>query len=384
MKKIILLCLLITFSLFISLAEIVSVPGYNFSINPLEGWKLQPYESDSTLSWFSDVDNIALSVTSWTGSEFTDIKKMFDELTVGFKAYGDCVLFTFLGFEGAIGEVGFEVGGRDNKGWMIFLNGEDFDYYLSAFTLIENYEKSYSEIQSVLDSFSPGESGELNPGPISAFLNQSPSRTLKKYTVDFFDHPLTISISDYDFTTAQSIIEREADIMLNYSNKPKLFYNAWKRYYQIIFRDNYSRLDPLFKSLYPYFSGNKYSDYELVEILMFWIQGYTYQRKLEWNSDLLNPLEASINKIGDCDTRSLILGILLHKFHVESILLASEKVKHAILAVNCPGDGYKYTYQDEEYLTLELTSKALIGEIKESIRDPELWTPMAMEYSNGF
>ena len=44
----------------------------------------------------------------------------------------------------------------------------------------------------------------------------------------------------------------------------------------------------------------------------------------------------------------------------------------------------KNKYKGKKYLTVELTTKALIGEIKESISDPSLWTPVEMEYSNGY
>lgn len=364
--------------------EVIGVPGYNYSIFPLEGWELQPYESDHELSWLSERDNIILTLSAWAGDRFPDITTMFNEIESNLSAYGDCVKFNYLEFEGAIGEVGFILNDREYKGWMIFLNGEEHDFHFLSYTLLENYEGCYNEIQSVLDSFSYGDAGQYNPGPISAFLNESPSKVVQNHTLDFFDHPLSLAISDYDFSTAQSVIEREATIMTNYSNDPDLFYEAWKRYYQIIFRDNYSRLDPLFNALYPYFANDKYDDQGLTEILMFWIQGYTYERSLESKSDLLNPLEASAKKLGDCDARSLILGILLHKFGIESLLLTSNKVKHAILAVDCPGEGYKYSYNDKDYIGVELTTKALIGEIKESITDPALWTPVEMEYTNGF
>lgn len=362
----------------------MSVPDYDYSINPLEGWLLQPFENTSELSWYSSNQSIALSVLAFSGETYSDITTMFNDLTKEYDASGSFVKFQYLGFECTIGEITFKLGGETNKGWILFLNGSNFDYQISSFSRIESYEDNINEIQSVIDSFSPGKKGAINSGPISMFLNESPSKIIKNFPVDFFGNTLIVSGSEYDFENAQSIIEREANIMQNYSHDRKNFYNAWKRYYKVIFRDNYSRLEPLFVALYPYFADNKYTDYNLVELLMFWIQGYTYERSLESESDLLNPFEASTLKLGDCDTRSLILGILLNKFGVENILLTSEKVKHAIIAVDCPGDGMTYEYKGKKYLMVELTTKALIGEIKESFADPALWTPVEMEYLNGF
>ncbi|MBN2618346.1 MAG: hypothetical protein JXR64_08570, partial [Spirochaetales bacterium] len=101
-------------------------------------------------------------------------------------------------------------------------------------------------------------------------------------------------------------------------------------------------------------------------------------------SDLLNPLEAALYRVGDCDARSLVLGLLLKKFGIESLLLTSEIAKHAIIAVDIPGDGLNYKYNGKEYLEIELTKKTLIGEIDESISNPDIWTPVEMGYTNGF
>ncbi|QEN04845.1 hypothetical protein EW093_09055 [Thiospirochaeta perfilievii] len=365
-------------------SELVSVPEFNYSINPLEGWNIQPYSDGSELSWLSSDNNIALYASAWRGDKFSTLRDMFQSLTKDYDAYGSIVPFDYLGNESGIGEIELNINSIPHKGWALFINGDDFDYYLISFTLSQNYEEFTSEIQSVVDSFSFGELGALSPGPISSFVDNSPSREFKKYNIDFFGHSLTVSASEYDFGTTQALIEREAIIMENYSHDPKNFYNAWVRYYQIIFRDNYSRLDPLFNSLYPYFADNKYSDYEIVEILMFWIQGYKYDRTLESRSDLINPLEASLTKMGDCDSRSLVLGILLHKFGIENILFTSEKVKHALIGVSCEGEGYSFDIEGKKYLAVELTKKSLIGEIDESFKDLKLWTPVKMEYTNGF
>ncbi len=375
---------LLLISLTCAYAEIVGVPLYDYSVYPLEGWKLQEYEDASTLSWLSDDNAVAFTVTSWSGETFSDVKTMFADVTKGFNAAGDCVPFEYLQQEAVIGEITFPIGDKNHKGWLLLINGEKFDYYLLGFTLEVSYVDNYSEIQSAIDSFSMGSEGALSPGPITTFLNASPNKTEKSFEVDFFNNPLNVNASISEFETAQTVIEREANIMLNYSNDPAGFYNAWTRYYEIIFRDNYTRLDPLYAALKPYFGGDKYTDYELTELLMFWIQGYTYEREPTKESDLLNPLEASLKKTGDCDARSLVLGILLHKFSIESVLLTSEKVQHALLAVNCEGDGATYNFEGKEFLTVELTSQSLIGEIKKSMADPKLWTPISMGYSNGY
>lgn len=362
--------------------EIVTVPKYNYSVYPLEGWALQEYSDDSELSWLSNDNGVAFSIASWSGEVFLDIDDMFHEVTSGFNASGDFVRFDYLNRNCAIGEITFVTNNKEHKGWILLIDGSDFDYYLSAFSLLENYNDKYSEIQSALDSFAIGKNGELLPGPMTTFLDATPTKKNSIYTIDFFGQELKVSASEVDFSSSQTLIEREATVMLNYSNDPENFYKAWQRYYKLIYRDSYSRLEGVYKSLFPYLSQEKYDDYKRAELIMFWIQGYEYKRDLKSTSDLLNPLESAITKTGDCDARSLVMGILLKKFGIDSVLLTSEKVKHAIIAVKCQGDGAVYNFEGEDYLTVELTAKALIGEIKESMADPGLWTPVSMEYKS--
>lgn len=363
-------------------SEIISVPKYNYSVYLPEGWILQEYSDDSELSWLSHDNGVVFSVTSWSGEVFENINEMFDELTSGFNADGDFVQYKYLTRKSAIGEVTFTTNSLEYKGWILFVNGSDFDYFISAFSLLENYIDQYSEIQSAIDSFAIGKEGELQPGPMSAFMDASPNRVDRVYSVDFLGQELKISVSETDFSSTQTLIEREANVMLNYSNDPENFYNAWKRYYKIIYRDSFKRMDSVYNALYPYLSQDKYDDYKKAELIMFWLQGYEYKRDLNSASDLLNPLESVITKTGDCDARSLVMGILLSKFGIKSLLLTSEKVKHAMIAVLCQGDGAAFHYEGENYLTVELTAKALIGEIKESMSDPALWTPISMEYKS--
>lgn len=364
--------------------EIVTVPQFNYSVYPLEGWLLEEYESESELTWISHNNGVVFSVNSWHGDKFDSVSTMFKEVTSDLNASGNCVVFSYLDRDSVIGEIELILNGVVYKGWIVLIEGTGFDYYISAFSLLENYDDLYIEIQSAIDSFALGKEGDLSPGPITTFLDDTPNKRDVEHQIDFFNNNLSISTTSVEFSTAQTVIEREAQIMKAYSMDPDRFYKAWERYYKIIFRDNYSRLDGVYTALEPYIGNNKYSDYDLTELLMFWIQGYSYKRDLNTASDLLNPLEASISRSGDCDARSLILGILLHKFGIESILLTSEKVKHAMLAVNCPGEGAKMKHNGKEYLTIELTAKALIGEIKKGMADPALWTVIEMEYDSGF
>ena len=117
---------------------------------------------------------------------------------------------------------------------------------------------------------------------------------------------------------------------------------------------------------------------------MFWLQTFKYERNLNGGSDLLNPLEASISKSGDMRCQITDSWYTSKEIGYKQPSFNFRKAKHAIIAVDCSGDGLSYEYKGKKYLMIELTTKALIGDVDESFSNPDIWTPVEMEYTNGY
>ncbi len=91
-----------------------------------------------------------------------------------------------------------------------------------------------------------------------------------------------------------------------------------------------------------------------------------------------SPIEFMYDLKGDCDTRSLLLFVLLKKFGYKTLLLASEYYKHAIIAVNLPdkgSDGIKFKYNNENYSVWETTAPGLpAGVLSPEVDNMNLWS----------
>ena len=76
------------------------------------------------------------------------------------------------------------------------------------------------------------------------------------------------------------------------------------------------------------------------------------------NYGMVTPIEMFINKMGDCDSRSTALYLVLKKMGYDVIELGSDVHQHAVLGLNLPGansGNVYYPYKGRKYYVWETT-----------------------------
>jgi hypothetical protein len=187
-------------------------------------------------------------------------------------------------------------------------------------------------------------------------------------------------LSEEGAEASQMLIEREAAILTLYAEdygKNDRWLKAWKRYYKLIYRDNYRRLEPLARSFRVVIRRLSIPRNEVPAKLLSWFQDFTYRRD-NTLSDLLSPVSCLIDQTGDCDSLALSYIILLHHLGYDAILLISDVHKHSLAAVDIEGRGARFTVEGKGYLIAELTEKVDIGLIDRSMADPAGWIPVRL------
>jgi hypothetical protein len=148
----------------------------------------------------------------------------------------------------------------------------------------------------------------------------------------------------------------------------------------MVYRDTHPRFAPLFRPTREVLSDRGDglpSDREIAEILLAWIQSFSYERT-GTVSDLLSPLTAVLENRGDCDARCLAYMILLEYLGIESILLVSSTYGHSLVGVDVPGSGARFEHEGTEYRIAETTDQVDMGLIDRSMADPAGWIPMKL------
>ena len=110
------------------------------------------------------------------------------------------------------------------------------------------------------------------------------------------------------------------------------------------------------------------------------MQGFSYEHTDGKNKEKLNsdftPLPAILEgSSSDCDSRSLLVSVLLNQAGIPSKMIFSPEYLHAMATVknNAPGQTYKDPKTGEDYLMGETTEKVTWGMIAKDFSDRTKW-----------
>ncbi|WP_046745077.1 hypothetical protein [Kordia zhangzhouensis] len=86
------------------------------------------------------------------------------------------------------------------------------------------------------------------------------------------------------------------------------------------------------------------------------------------------PVEFSANLKGDCDSRTVLLFVLLAKFNYEVAILNSDQYKHSVLGINVHARGKYKTYNRKKYYFVETTATGCpIGYLPNNVSTLSYW-----------
>jgi len=274
------------------------------------------------------------------------------------------VPFTWRFREAAIAQLSFTGG----AGWAVAveLAGDRGYLVLAVHTGTEHAVEMEAVMISTLDSIATDRSSWEQCGPMTAFAWADEQETAG--TVQFGNRSILIPFNTVDQAAAQAIVDREFSLLTAYLDT-EYIYPAWSRYYRIIFRDAWKRLEKASFSLESYLPD---TDSGKTAALLSWLQEFSYVRDPE-GADFLNLPEAFMTKTGDCDSRALLMVVLLKQMGIDAILLVSPEYSHALAAVDCPGEGARFSYEGKDYLIADTTAKVGPGLIASDMADPEKW-----------
>jgi len=133
-------------------------------------------------------------------------------------------------------------------------------------------------------------------------------------------------------------------------------------------------IDPLAARFKARIEGAKMNTLDAVELLTSFVQTIPYEIPKERPFGLMPPALVASSKKGDCDSKALLLHMLLDSIGIDSVLLNSNAHRHAMLGVAVPAQGEKIRYQGREYAFVETTAKnAPVGWISKEMLKPNDW-----------
>ncbi|MFH2114889.1 MAG: hypothetical protein ABIJ86_10325 [Spirochaetota bacterium] len=268
--------------------------------------------------------------------------------------------------------------------------GKAYDLTILAHAPAADWQRDQELLLSCIDGFSATAAGLSAPGPLGTLARSGLKASDRQAgTIQFGEYKLPVSWNPKEAVLAQELVEREYRVLARTTTTQAAVESGMRRFYRMVWRDSLPSLDQLALSLSrawgsgeagntadnksdgPRF-GPPSDPRNYARALLKWTQGFSYERDPK-GSDVVNPLSAAFEQRGDCDSRILVLNILLRRENIESLLMISLKHEHALLAVDAPGIGARYPYHGKQWLVGETTAPVDIGRIDASQANPADW-----------
>lgn len=151
----------------------------------------------------------------------------------------------------------------------------------------------------------------------------------------------------------------------------------WSAVYRIIYNDNKERIKNISNIFKNYRANNNISKTQTIDILVSFVQNLKYKIPDNYYQ-IYPPLNSIFYNEADCDTRSLLLVMILKELGYDAIVLYSSKYLHAICAVDVGGVGDCITYRNKDYSLIETTATGwLVGMLPPEFNDLRYWYPIS-------
>jgi len=349
-------------------AEALGSPEWGYSLDLPEGFALENRSGTTRYHFVHQLAPVDLQIALYPPKQFSAASDALKFVTAQFGSKGDIASFEWRRRTASIAQLSFpakagwslSVELADKKGWLV----------MACYTDEARATELEPLIISTLDSVFSDDGAYFEAGPMTSFAWAKE----KPVQVEYRDAKTNIAVpmDTVDAGANQSVVDREYQLLTAYQTSP-LVYAAWKRYYRLIYRDAWGRLSKpafLMQTVLP--ADPK----ELTAELLSWTQSFNYERDKD-GSDFMNLADALARKTGDCDSRSLLLVMLLNQMGVDAILLVSPEYSHAVAAVDCPGEGARYELGGKKYLIADTTAKVGAGLIAQDMADSSKWFPVA-------
>ncbi len=345
-------------------AEALVSPEWGYALDLPEAYVLSDRSGTSRYRFSHGMYPVELHMALYPRKQFAKAADALSFVTAQFGSKSGTAVFDWRNRAAAICQLEFP----GNAGWALSLElAEDKGWLVMA---CHTDAKRATELEplmiSTLDSVFTDDGSYFETGPMTAFAWGKEKNIEAVFTGT--GTKITVPFNSIDAEANQSVVDREFKLLTAYLDTPQV-YDAWKRYYRMIYRDAWARLvKPAFKVQNALPGDNA----AIAAKLLAWTQTFTYERNFE-GSDFNSIPEAFMSKTADCDSRSLLLVLLLNQMGIDAVLLVSPEYSHSVAAVDCEGAGARFPVGDKKYLIADTTAKVGLGLIDSSMADPAKW-----------
>ena len=368
-----------------SFSEQITDRDFGFSLDIPEGFEIADYTEDG-MSYVFSHPNIPVTLVMKLTEE-KNAKSAAEVLNKNLKklnASGETDSFKWNGTVCGISY--FSMSLDDNySGWAVSAPVKIQDYYVILLCYAPESKKGCDQfIISTINSLSINNEYLNTPGIITSYA--VPPEGSESVLLKIGGKEIKTSLDKSDEEAAKFVIDLEYSVLNLYANH-KMWKEAWQRYYRMIYRDNAGRLQQtaknIYDSIYPELKKSKPQDADIkyAQALLSWVQTFGYERAQSKIESDFTSLPASIKGKGsDCDSRSMLVSVLLNYTGIDTAMLISREYSHAVVVTDIPAPGQTFTMENgREYLFGETTARVTWGMLAQDQADRTKWIPVTFD-----
>lgn len=368
-----------------SFSEQITDRDFGFSLDIPEGFEIADYTEDG-MSYVFSHPNIPVTLVMKLTEE-KNAKSAAEVLNINLKklnASGETDSFKWNGTVCGISY--FSMSLDDNySGWAVSAPVKLQDYYVILLCYAPESKKGCEQfIISTINSLSINNEYLNTPGIITSYA--FPPEGSESVLLKIGGKEIKTSLDKSDEEAAKFVIDLEYSVLNLYANH-KMWKEAWQRYYRMIYRDNAGRLQQtaknIYDSIYPELKKSKPQDADIkyAQALLSWVQTFGYERAQSKIESDFTSLPASIKGKGsDCDSRSMLVSVLLNYTGIDTAMLISREYSHAVVVTDIPAPGQTFTMENgREYLFGETTARVTWGMMAQDQADRTKWIPVTFD-----
>ena len=368
-----------------SFSEQITDRDFGFSLDIPEGFEIADYTEDG-MSYVFSHPNIPVTLVMKLTEE-KNAKSAAEVLNKNLKklnASGETDSFKWNGTVCGISY--FSMSLDDNySGWAVSAPVKIQDYYVILLCYAPESKKGCEQfIISTINSLSINNEYLNTPGIITSYA--FPPEGSESVLLQIGGKEIKTSLDKSDEEAAKFVIDLEYSVLKLYANH-KMWKEAWQRYYRMIYRDNAGRLQQtaknIYDSIYPELKKSKPQDADIkyAQALLSWVQTFGYERAQSKIESDFTSLPASIKGKGsDCDSRSMLVSVLLNYTGIDTAMLISREYSHAVVVTDIPAPGQTFTMENgREYLFGETTARVTWGMLAQDQADRTKWIPVTFD-----
>lgn len=343
------------------------------SIDLPEGFIVTDAEQDGSAFLLENtVVPVKAAVRLYGTGKFSSAEAALTDVLGRFRAQGETESFVWRNQDCALASFSGSIGGLVS-GYALAAERPQAQGFvvLLSWAAAQHARDCTNFMLSFLDSLNIDFGSFYSPGPVSEYVYPAEGASVP-VTLSIGGRSIRTELKEIDAEAAEGLIEREYKVLCHYQQS-ELWQEAWQRYYRMIFRDSFNRLQrasfDIYNALAPYCTDET----DLAQKLLTWTQGFSYERK-QTASDFANLPSMLLGGGSDCDSRAMLLGVLLKNMNMETVMFVSAEFSHALAGFVSTHPGHSFTVGDKEFLMGETTTAGVTwGMIAKDMDDQGKW-----------